>query len=135
MKIADEMIMPVRQKFAAVYDCLTEKGRRLWTAAEAISYGHGGVQLVSKATNVSRTTIHLGIKEIHNKPNINKQGIRKKGGGRKKLKETQSDLINNLNRLKPELNDPSGSLCPQTMSVGTSRWPLAISARRSSLSA
>jgi hypothetical protein len=99
MKVSEEMIIAVKRKFEAVADCLTEKGRRLWTAAEALSYGHGGILLVNKATNISRTTIHQGIKEIQNTTSSKISGIRKSGGGRKKAKDTQPDLIDNLNKL------------------------------------
>ena len=43
----------VRCKFEALEDCLTEKGRRLWAATEAMSYGRGGIHLVCKATGIS----------------------------------------------------------------------------------
>jgi hypothetical protein len=99
MKTTDEMVISVRRKFEAVVDCLTEKGRMLWTAAEALSYGHGGVMLVNRATGISRTTIHQGIKEIQNNSPSKNPGIRRSGGGRKKAKNTQSDLISNLNKL------------------------------------
>ena len=78
---------------------MTEKGRRLWSAAEALSYGHGGVLLVSKATNISRTTIHQGIKEIQNDASPDKRGVRSCGGGRKNLMTLQPDLIEHLNAL------------------------------------
>ena len=99
MKVTNELIDAVGQKFTAIADCLTEKGRRLWSAAEALSYGHGGVLLVSKATNISRTTIHQGIKEIQNDASPDKRGVRSCGGGRKNLKTLQPDLIEHLNAL------------------------------------
>lgn len=99
MKITDELIDCVEKKFTAIADCLTEKGRRLWSAAEALSYGRGGVLLVSKATNISRTTIYQGIKEIQHESLPGKQGVRTRGGGRKNLKLTQPDLVENLNAL------------------------------------
>ena len=99
MKVTDELVDAVEKKFSAIADCLTEKGRRLWSAAEALSYGHGGVLLVSKATNISRTTIYQGIKEIQRETFSGKQGVRTRGGGRKNLKSTQPDLVENLNAL------------------------------------
>ena len=41
MQITDENIQIVKRKYDAIADCLTEKGRRLWSASEAISYGYG----------------------------------------------------------------------------------------------
>jgi hypothetical protein len=99
MKVTDELIDVVKQKFIAIADCLTEKGRRLWSASEALSYGHGGILLVSKATNISRTTIHQGIKEIRFGPASAKRGVRSCGGGRKNLKTLQPALVEDLNAL------------------------------------
>ena len=52
------------RKYEAINDCLTEKGKRLWAAAESLSYGHGGVLFISQATGLARSTIYRGIKEI-----------------------------------------------------------------------
>ena len=86
MQITDENINLVKSKYEAIADCLTEKGRRLWAASEAISYGYGGASLVSKAMKMSRTTIHQGIKEIQDTSSFVKGRLRKKGGGRKTIK-------------------------------------------------
>ena len=99
MKITNELIDIVEKKFASISDCLTEKGRRLWSAAESLSYGHGGVLLVSKATNISRTTIYQGIKEIQADLYSGKQGSRTRGGGRKNIKLIQPNLVEKLNAL------------------------------------
>ena len=53
----------VNEKFNALLPILDEKGR-LWAAAEAKSLGRGGISAVSKATDLSRTTIYQGLKEI-----------------------------------------------------------------------
>lgn len=98
MKITDDLLASEKSKFEAIKDCLTEKGRRLWSAAEALSFGQKGVLLVHKATNISRTTIYQGIKEIKTDQSLS-SGIRNKGSGRKKLKNTQENLLNNLNAL------------------------------------
>jgi len=97
MQVSYEEIEAVRYKYEIVKDCLTEKGRRLWAAAEALSYGHGGVVLVSQATRIARTTIHRGIEQI--KDPVTKSGIRKLGGGRKKISATQTELLETLDHL------------------------------------
>ena len=89
----------VTRKYEALNDCLTEKGKRLWAAAEALSYGHGGVSLVSQATHLARSTIHRGIKEIQRKKTLQKKGIRKSGGGRKKASQKQDKLLDALDAL------------------------------------
>lgn len=91
-------IQTITHKYDAIADCLSEKGRRLWAAAEALSYGYGGVSLVSKATKISRTTIHQGIHEIQESSKTAKR-IRGIGGGRKKAKIKQPDLLSALDLL------------------------------------
>ncbi len=122
MKVTDELIDIVKKKFTAISDCLTEKGRRLWSAAEALSYGYGGVLLVNKATNISRTTIYQGIKEIKLDSIQSEKGIRAKGGGRKKLKSIQPDLLERLNALVEPTSrgDPESALrwtCKSTRNI------------------
>lgn len=73
---------------------------RLWAANEALSLGYGGVSEVSRATELSRTTIHAGIAELESatvaaEPNR----IRRSGGGRKKLTDKDPGLLGALNKL------------------------------------
>ena len=89
----------VAQKYEALNDCLTEKGKRLWAAAESLSYGHGGVLLVSQATRLARSTIHRGIKEIQSEKISQKKEIRKSGGGRRKISQKQGKLLTALDAL------------------------------------
>ena len=88
----------IKRKYEAVSPCLNEKGHRLWAAAEALSYDYGGISLVSRATGLSRTTIHQGIKEIQDSSTSVKT-IRKAGGGRKKYSTKQPDLVKALDAL------------------------------------
>jgi hypothetical protein len=54
---------------------------------------------VASATNLSRTTIHQGIKEIRNPREIAKRRNRRPGGGRKKVQEKQPELVKALDSL------------------------------------
>lgn len=113
------------RKYDAIKSCLTEKGRRLWAAAEAISYGRGGISLVCKAIGISNTTIHKGIKEITETDLSKKEKyksettIRNKGGGRKKISKTQRGLNTVLkNLVEPTAKgDPENPLCWTSKSV------------------
>ena len=77
-------ITSVAMRYEAILECLSEKGRRLWASAEALSYGRGGISLVCQATGLARSTIHRGIKEIQNPSASTALRIRKQGGGRKR---------------------------------------------------
>ena len=92
------LIRTIQKKYVSIHSCLSEKGKRLWAAAEAISYGRGGASLVSKATAISRTTIHKGINELREET-LSNSGIRKNGGGRKKATEKNSTLLKVLDSL------------------------------------
>jgi transposase len=88
---------------------LDEKLRRLFYAAESKVLGHGGIGIVSKQTGVSRTTISSGLKELENAETIDKNRIRKKGGGRKsalkkmpEIEEALSNLIEPALRGEPD---------------------------------
>ncbi len=117
MPITDENIQLVKRKYDAIADCLTEKGRRLWAASEAISHGYGGASLVSKAMKMSRTTIRQGIKEIRDSTGLTKGRLRKKGGGRKAIKVKRPDLLKTLD----ELVEPTAKGSPMTSLRWTSK--------------
>lgn len=88
------------EKFERIRPHLNEASLRLWAANEALSLGYGGVSAVSRATELSRTTIHAGIAELESasvaqEPNR----IRRSGGGRRKLTDKDPGLLGALNKL------------------------------------
>jgi hypothetical protein len=88
----------IKKKYDLIKFHLSEKGRRLWAATEAIVLGYGGLKAVSEATKISEPTIRNGIVELQcdnpDKPNYKKS--RKSGGGRKALSEIHSNLKKDL---------------------------------------
>lgn len=100
MKVTAELVIPVRIKWEQISDCLNEKGRRLWCAAEALSYGYGGLKLVHQATGISSPTIRKGIKEIESPiESPRSKQIRKAGAGRKQITHGQSQIVRQLTEL------------------------------------
>jgi transposase len=92
----------ISQKFKMLNSSFNEQNRRLWAAVEATIIGHGGITVVSRASGLSRTTIHQGLKELENNeksPPTDKKRIRLKGGGRKPIFETDQTLLEDLERL------------------------------------
>jgi len=61
-KAATEAI--IREKFIALAPVMDERPRRLWAATEAKALGHSGQTLVARATGMSRSTLHLGLREL-----------------------------------------------------------------------
>ena len=54
----------LKDKITKILSILNEHQKRLYLAMEAADIGHGGVLLVSKASNVSRKTIIKGKREL-----------------------------------------------------------------------
>ena len=85
----------VRRKFQALTMVMDERMRRQWAAAEAMELAWGGVSGVAKATGISRTTILAGIRELTTQESVQAlphPGIRRPGGGRKPVLETDPGL-------------------------------------------
>jgi transposase len=90
----------LKQKFAALLPALNERGRRLAVAAEARALGYGGVAKVARASGVSTSTIWRGLRELR-KPGrrLDASKVRRPGGGRKSLLDTEPRLTADLDSL------------------------------------
>lgn len=86
------------QKLLTILPYLNEKQRRLVLAAEARSLGYGRVSQVARATGISRSTIHQGLRELDT-DEAPKPWIRRAGGGRKRVEELDSTLLEDLDHL------------------------------------
>jgi hypothetical protein len=105
----------LQKKYRLFLPHLNEHTMRLWAAMEAFMLGRSGVSLLSQVTGLSRTTIYAGINELKTplKEPIKKgEGIRKTGGGRKKIKNTDLNIINDLQSILDPLTrgHPESSL-------------------------
>lgn len=86
------------EKYAAVSSLLDERGRRLWAAAESRAIGYGGDSVVSAATGLARQTTRSGRSEIEGGSKLTGR-IRRPGGGRPRLQDTQPGLEDALEQL------------------------------------
>lgn len=93
------VILQLHEKYVSIEFCLNERGRRLWAATEAKALGYGGIMIVSKATGISNKTIDKGLKELADLDNVDRNRIRKSGGGRKSLKDREEGLLKALDSL------------------------------------
>lgn len=100
----------IRLRLASVLPSLNEKQRRLLAAAEATSYGFGGVKLISEITGLCRQTIYRGLTDL-NSGDLDER-VRQPGGGRKKIFDTNKDLVSVLeNLIEPSTRgDPESPL-------------------------
>src|SRR5215470_6558359 len=97
----DERVLAA--KFEALLPHLDERGRRLVLGAEARWLGHGGIELVARASGISRKTVSAGATELEGGEDPLEGRIRREGGGRKTLAETDPGLAEALDGLvEPE---------------------------------
>ena len=97
-----QAIKSIRRKFRALRPGMDERLRRQWAAAEARELGRGGVTAVARATGLSRTTITAGCHELELPVKQREQDaarVRRPGGGRRRLAETDPELLTALEAL------------------------------------
>jgi transposase len=104
----------VSARFKSLEPTFDERSRRLWAAAEALSAGRGGIVSVHRATGISRSTIHQGIKDLEC-PEKLKESLtrtRSSGGGRKRTVDLNPGLQGALEGLVEPITrgDPESPL-------------------------
>lgn len=112
-----EQISILREKYNIIQSCLNEKGKRLWGAVEATSYGRGGFTAVCKATGLSTATLARGMKELRTTSYSTTEKIRKPGGARKKISKKCPQLLEALENLV----DPTAKGDPESHLRWTSK--------------
>jgi hypothetical protein len=110
------VIRQIQSRYRSLEPLMDERMRRQWAATEAQEYGWGGLSAVSIAIGMSRNTIRKGMEELavrKKRPRAKiDSGIRKKGGGRKRLTESYPKLAEALERLVDPMSrgDPMSPL-------------------------
>src|SRR5208282_1650328 len=96
-------VRQIKSRYRGLAPLMDERVRRQWAASEAQTYGRGGVSAVSSATGMSRNTIRKGLGELAARKKKPREPvdtrIRQKGGGRKRLTETDPGLAQALDQL------------------------------------
>ena len=97
----------IRRRWEAVGSTLDERGRRLFAAIEARTAGRGALAVVSKITGLARSTINRGEDDLDAEP-LPKGRVRRAGGGRRALSQSDPGLLPALKRLvePATLGDP-----------------------------
>jgi Rhodopirellula transposase DDE domain len=98
--VVDEVV--IGEKFRALAGELNERQRRLWAASEARAAGRGGIAGTARATGLAVDTIRKGIVELESGERVDPGRVRRSGGGRKRLSETDPGLLVDLERLVDE---------------------------------
>jgi hypothetical protein len=97
-----KLIKRLRRKYRALRPEMDERMRRHWAAVEARELGWGGISAVSEATGLSRVTITAGLRELEQPARVRAaeaERVRRPGGGRKPVTETDPELAEALDAL------------------------------------
>lgn len=98
--------MTVKEQYKVMKEALNERQWRLYLATEAAKIGYGGISYVSDISGSSWKTIKRGVSELKSKDKLPEGRVRKSGGGRKKLEETDKTLLSDLDNL---IDDTKGN--------------------------
>ena len=107
---------PAARRYVVLRAHLDERQRRLLLGVEAQQLGRGGIKAVAEATGVHPDTVARGVREVEGaaEPSVR---VRAPGGGRKKLAETDPELVARLKALV----DPQTRGDPMSLLVWTTR--------------
>ena len=92
-------ISGIKKRFSILSGLLDERSRRLVAAAESLALGRGGISAVARATRMSRPVIRLGVGELEDPQTVVRGRVRRPGGGRKRIVESDSALVGDLEGL------------------------------------
>jgi hypothetical protein len=97
-----QVIARIETKYRLLEPEMDERWRRQWAATEARDVGWGGITAVAQATGMSRTTITAGLRELMlpEEERVREASrVRRFGGGRKSVTETDPGLLAALEAL------------------------------------
>ena len=101
----------IRRQYEMLRPALDERARRLFAASHVQILGRGGIAAVARATGIAPSTIGRGLKELDQGVAAD-QRLRRPGGGRKRLADTDPSLVSDLlSLIEPAtLGDPERPL-------------------------
>jgi hypothetical protein len=122
----------IGDRYRALAGEFDERRRRLWAGAEALSHGRGGQAAVVRATGMSATTVAKGMREIQAGETLEAGRVRRAGGGRRPLTESDPTLLKDLKALVNDeaRGDPESPLLWTAKSVRTLAGALRVQGHR-----
>ena len=129
---ADPSISEAERGWLRVLSTLNEMQARLFLAQRALELGRGGISKVSRLTGMSRPAIYRGMAELRSnrewKSSPEPSRIRRAGGGRNALAETDPEVPRLLERILEETT--AGDLMSLLKWAGKSTRALAAELTR-----
>ncbi len=102
--------MALREMFATVLPVLDERQRRVLAGAQARALGRGGIAVVARTAQLSRTTVGKAVAEVDAGVDAATL-VRRPGAGRKRLVAKDPDLLARLDALV-EPTSRGDPMCP-----------------------
>jgi transposase len=109
--------MTTKEQYAVLRPNLNELQWRIYLGTEAEKIGFGGVSIVARDSGSDRKTIRKG--KIDMQQPSSKERVRKAGGGRKKLTDTDATLVTDLEAVLEPKGDPMSLVRWTTQSLAT----------------
>ncbi|MCI4066856.1 hypothetical protein MRQ36_31555 [Micromonospora sp. R77] len=113
------------KEFRLLEPYLDERQRRLVLAARAVSLGQGGARRIARAVGVHPHTVVKGIEELEGPEQVH-GNLRRPGGGRKKITESNPDVLPAL----LDLLEPGRATAPHLQWTTSSTRALAAALKR-----
>jgi hypothetical protein len=88
----------MEERIKRMLPMLDERQKRLFLANEAISYGYGGISLISRISGMSRTTITKAVTELEHGDQIDGK-TRRSGAGRKLVENNYPDIEEEIRKI------------------------------------
>src|SRR5216683_3769702 len=88
----------IGERYAKLAPHLDERQRRLLAASEVQAAGWGGLAAVARITGIARSTIGRGLDDLADGTVLGER-VRRAGGGRKRVSESDPGLIADLERI------------------------------------
>lgn len=107
--------MTTKEQYEVLHQTLNELQWRIYLGTEAQRRGYGGISRVARESGSDRKTIRKGV--IESRHPVSRERIRKSGGGRKKIKETDPTLLKDLEAILEPKGDPMSLLQWTTKSL------------------
>jgi hypothetical protein len=96
--VVDERAIAERYRLLTEQGVLDERGRRVWSAVEARSAGHGGITAVARATGISESTVLRGLADLESTERPLPGNVRRHSG-RVPIAEREPGLVEALEKL------------------------------------
>lgn len=98
--------MTAQEQYQVMDKTLNERQWRIFLATEAQKIGYGGISQVAGTSGASWKTIKRGIIELRCPQSLPEGRIRARGGGRKKIADTDPTLLSDLDQIIDTKGDP-----------------------------